>query len=148
MNADYRNASNLPIPNRDVRDRQTKRKRIFKMKTILVSMVMVIGLSNAANADTLFPSIAAKASSEFPGWPASHGIDASMTTCWSSGLHASVNNTEWYDIDLGGFKRVNYLKLEAYPVLPEANPDGSPAATITGVAYWLIHHIQNPVKWP
>jgi hypothetical protein len=39
-------------------------------------------------------------------------------------------------------------QFEAYPVLPEANPDGSPAATITGVAYWLVHHLQDPVKWP
>ena len=94
-------------------------------------MVMVTGLSAAANADTPFPSIAAKASSEYPGWPVSRGIDASMSTCWSSSLHASANNTEWYDIDLGGFKRVNHLRLTPRMIggLPRAFP-----ASVT--VYW------------
>lgn len=116
------------------------------MRTILAVMVMVIGVSVAANADTLFPSIAAKASSEFPGWPVSNGIDASMSTCWSSSLHTSANNTEWCDIDLGGFKRVNYLKLTPRMIggLPRAFP-----ASVT--VYWGDGTHWNPfgtMAWP
>ena len=82
------------------------------MRTILVSMVMVIDLSTAANADALFPSIAAKASSEFPGWPVAHGIDASMSTCWSSSLHTSANNTEWYHTMRGSLKRIRCFRKQ------------------------------------
>lgn len=30
------------------------------------------------------------------------------------------------------------------PTLPETNADGTPANTITGMAYWLIHHLHDP----
>lgn len=30
------------------------------------------------------------------------------------------------------------------PTLPEANPDGTPANTVMGAAYWLIHHLSDP----
>ena len=32
------------------------------------------------------------------------------------------------------------------PTLPET-VDGKPADTITGMAYWLIHHVQDPKHW-
>lgn len=90
----------------------------------LACMGIATCLSTAANADILYPSIKAKASSEFPGWPVSNGIDSSLSTCWSSSLHTSANNKEWYDIDLGGLKRVNYLKLTPRMIggLPRAFP--------------------------
>jgi hypothetical protein len=34
-------------------------------------------------------------------------------------------------------------QLEKYPVTPEKNANGSPAGTITGVAYWLIKHLRG-----
>lgn len=34
-------------------------------------------------------------------------------------------------------------QLEKYPVTPEKNADGSPAGTVTGVAYWLIKHLRG-----
>jgi hypothetical protein len=33
------------------------------------------------------------------------------------------------------------------PVLPEADAKGEPAATFTGVPYWLLHHLRDPKKW-
>jgi hypothetical protein len=33
------------------------------------------------------------------------------------------------------------------PTLPEANADGSPANTVMGAAYWLIHHLTDPAHW-
>ncbi len=33
------------------------------------------------------------------------------------------------------------------PTLPETNVDGSPANTVTGAAFWLIHHLIDPVHW-
>ena len=33
------------------------------------------------------------------------------------------------------------------PVLPEAQPDGKPAATFSGVPYWLLHHLRDPKRW-
>ena len=33
------------------------------------------------------------------------------------------------------------------PTLPEANADGTPANTVTGMAYWLIHHVTDPAHW-
>lgn len=30
------------------------------------------------------------------------------------------------------------------PTLPEKNADGTPANTVTGAAYWLIHHLSDP----
>ncbi len=30
------------------------------------------------------------------------------------------------------------------PTLPETNADGTPANTVTGMAYWLIHHVYDP----
>ena len=30
------------------------------------------------------------------------------------------------------------------PTLPETNADGTPANTVTGLAYWLIHHVTDP----
>lgn len=35
-------------------------------------------------------------------------------------------------------------QLEQYPVTPESNPDGSAAGTVTGMAYWLLNHINDP----
>ena len=32
-------------------------------------------------------------------------------------------------------------------VLPEADPTGRPAATFTGVPYWLLHHLRDPKRW-
>ena len=32
------------------------------------------------------------------------------------------------------------------PTLPET-VNGKPADTITGMAYWLIHHVQDPKHW-
>ncbi len=32
---------------------------------------------------------------------------------------------------------------DTLPALPEAKPDGTPAATTAGMAYWLIHHLQG-----
>ena len=32
-------------------------------------------------------------------------------------------------------------------VLPEAMPDGQPAATFSGVPYWLVHHLHDPKGW-
>jgi hypothetical protein len=101
------------------------------LRLFLAGMGLASGFCTFANADILYPSIKSKASSEFPGWPISNGIDASMDTCWSSILHTSANNTEWYDIDLGGFKRVNHLKLTPRMIggLPRAFP-----ASVT--VYW------------
>jgi hypothetical protein len=33
------------------------------------------------------------------------------------------------------------------PVLPEADAKGEPAATFTGVPYWLLHHLRDPKRW-
>ena len=33
------------------------------------------------------------------------------------------------------------------PTLPETTTDGQPADTITGMAYWLIHHIKDPQNY-
>jgi len=35
-----------------------------------------------------------------------------------------------------------------YPATPETNRDGSPADTVTGLAYWLINHLRDPAGWP
>jgi hypothetical protein len=68
---------------------------------------------------------------------------------WLADCQAHVRYLEAHGADPEVYMVSYYAgQFEAYPVLPEANPDGSPAATITGVAYWLIHHIQDPVKWP
>jgi hypothetical protein len=39
-------------------------------------------------------------------------------------------------------------KGHPYPVKPEKHGDGTPADTVTGVAYWLINHLRDPVNWP
>lgn len=33
------------------------------------------------------------------------------------------------------------------PTLPETNADGTPANTVTGAAFWLIHHLIDPAHW-
>ena len=33
---------------------------------------------------------------------------------------------------------------DALETLPEASPDGAPAKTFSGAAYWLIHHLRDP----
>lgn len=33
------------------------------------------------------------------------------------------------------------------PTVPEMNADGSAANTVTGAAFWLIHHLIDPVHW-
>ena len=33
------------------------------------------------------------------------------------------------------------------PSVPESNADGSPANTVTGAAFWLIHHVTDPAHW-
>lgn len=38
--------------------------------------------------------------------------------------------------------------LKWFPITPEKNLDDSPAATVSGLAYWLINHLQDPVRWP
>ncbi len=37
-------------------------------------------------------------------------------------------------------------QLEQYPVTPE-QVNGQPAGTLTGMAYWLIHHVRDPAHW-
>ena len=34
-----------------------------------------------------------------------------------------------------------------YPLVPETGRDGKPANTLTGMAYWLIHHLRDPKGW-
>ncbi len=36
---------------------------------------------------------------------------------------------------------------EKLEVLPEADDDGKPMPTFSGVPYWLIHHLKDPKKW-
>lgn len=36
---------------------------------------------------------------------------------------------------------------QATPTVPETNADGSPANTVTGAAFWLIHHLIDPAHW-
>jgi hypothetical protein len=38
--------------------------------------------------------------------------------------------------------------IEWFPVTPEKKPDGSPAETLAGMAYWLINHLRDPIKFP
>lgn len=33
------------------------------------------------------------------------------------------------------------------PTLPESNKDGTAADTITGMAFWLLHHVRDPKHW-
>ena len=40
-----------------------------------------------------------------------------------------------------------YEYAVTFPAVPE-QVDGQPANTTTGFAYWLIHHIDDPVHWP
>ena len=34
-----------------------------------------------------------------------------------------------------------------FPLVPETGTDGQPANTLTGMAYWLIHHLRDPQHW-
>lgn len=37
-------------------------------------------------------------------------------------------------------------QIQQYPVTPE-QVNGQPAGTLTGMAYWLIHHVKDPAHW-
>jgi hypothetical protein len=39
-------------------------------------------------------------------------------------------------------------QIMTFPVTPEKEADGSPAGSITGLAYWLLHHLDDPIAWP
>ena len=41
----------------------------------------------------------------------------------------------------------DYAYDQQTPTVPEVNADGSAANTVTGAAFWLIHHLIDPVHW-
>ena len=70
--------------------------------------------------------------------------DLKPTSLWLSAAQQCVRQHE----DAGAKPDI-WIVFEyatATPTLPETI-DGKPADTITGMAYWLIHHVQDPKRW-
>lgn len=55
--------------------------------------------------------ITATASSSFSGWDVSRVADQEPNTLWSSSGHATSQNTEWIQIDLGSTQNVQRIRL-------------------------------------
>lgn len=77
----------------------------------------------------------------FTGPPTAYGRG---TSGWLAQVQATYNIGAFFGLWRSGDKIVLINYHGAYPSLPEANPDGSPADTTTGVLRWLL--TQAPVQ--